>query len=41
MTDSIINGRIVMKNREVLILDEERVWHEVQIHIEEIVKQAY
>lgn len=41
VTDSIINGRIVMKNREILTLDEERIRHEAQIHMEEIVKRAY
>lgn len=41
VTDSIINGKIVMKNREVLTLDEEKVRREAQIHMEEIIKRAY
>ncbi len=41
VTDSVINGKIVMKNREVLTLDEEKVRREAQIHMEEIIKRAY
>ena len=41
VTDSIMNGKIVMKNREVLTLDEEKVRREAQIHMEEIIKRAY
>lgn len=41
VTDSIINGKIVMKNREVLTLDEEKIRREAQIHMEEIIKRAY
>ena len=41
VTDSIINGRIVMKNREVLTLDEEKIRREAQVHMEEIIKRAY
>lgn len=41
VTDSIINGKIVMKDREVLTLDEEKIRREAQIHMDEIVKRAY
>ena len=41
VTDSIIDGRIVMKNREVLTLDEEKICFEAQKHMEEIIKRAY
>lgn len=39
--DSIINGKLVMKDREVLTLDEERIRQEARIHMKEIVKRAY
>lgn len=41
VTDSIIDGKIVMKNREVLTLDEEKIRFEAQRHMEEIVRRAY
>ena len=41
VTDSVINGKIVMKDREVLTLDEEKIRREAQIHMEEIIKRAY
>ena len=41
VTDSIIDGRLVMKNREVLTLDEEKICFEAQKHMEEIIKWAY
>ena len=41
VTDSIINGKIVMKNREVLTLDEEKIRREAQTHMEEIIRRAY
>lgn len=41
VTDSIINGKLVMKNREVLTLDEEKIRFEAQKHMEEIIKRAY
>lgn len=41
VTDSIINGKIVMKNREVLTLDEEKIRREAQLHMESIIKRAY
>lgn len=41
VTDSIIDGRLVMKNREVLTLDEEKILYESRRHMEEIVKRAY
>lgn len=41
VTDSIINGRLVMKNREVLTVDEEKIRFEAQRHMEEIIKRAY
>jgi 5-methylthioadenosine/S-adenosylhomocysteine deaminase len=41
VTDSIIDGRIVMKNREVLTLDEEKIRREAQLHMESIIKRAY
>ena len=41
VTDSIIDGRLVMKNREALTLDEEKICFEAQKHMEEIIKRAY
>ena len=41
VTDSIINGKIVMKNREVLTLDEERIRFEAEKHMNDIIKRAY
>ncbi len=41
VTDSIIDGKIVMKNREVLTLDEEKIRREAQLHMESIIKRAY
>lgn len=41
VTDSIINGKIVMKDRQVLTLDEEKIRWEAQVHMEEIIKRAY
>lgn len=40
VTDSIINGKVVMKNREVLTLDEERIIAESKIKMKEIVARA-
>lgn len=40
VTDSIINGKIVMKNREVLTLDEEKIMAESKIHMKEIIRRA-
>ena len=37
----IINGKIVMKNREVLTLDEERIRFEAEKHMNDIIKRAY
>ena len=37
--DSIINGKLVMKNREVLTLDEERIRFEATQHMNEIIKE--
>ena len=39
--DSIINGKLVMKNREVLTLDEERIRFEATQHMNKIIKRAY
>ncbi len=41
VTDSIINGKLVMKDREVLTLDEEKILFEADRHMKEIVKRAY
>ena len=41
VTDSIINGKLVMKNREVLTMDEEQVMFEAKEHMEQIIKRAY
>ena len=41
VTDSIINGKIVMKNRKVLTLDEERIRFEAEKHMNDIIKRAY
>ena len=38
---SIINGKLVMKNREVLTLEEERILFEATQHLNEIIKRAY
>lgn len=40
VTDSIINGKIIMKNRQVLTLDEEKIIREAKIHADEIRKRA-
>lgn len=40
VTDSIINGKIVMKNREVLTLDEEKLMAESSVRMQEIIKRA-
>lgn len=40
ITDSIINGRLVMKNREVLTLDEERIMAEAQVHMQRMIRRA-
>lgn len=40
VTDSIIDGKIVMKDREVLTLDEERILYESKIHMDEIIRRA-
>lgn len=40
VTDSIINGKVVMKNREVLTLDEEKIMAESKIKMKEIVARA-
>ena len=37
--DSIINGKLVMKNREVLTLDEERIRFEATQHMNEIIRE--
>ena len=41
VTDSIINGKLVMKDREVLTLDEEKIMFEADWHMKEIIKRAY
>lgn len=41
VTDSVINGRIVMKNRQVLTLDQEKIRFEAERHMREIIKRAY
>ena len=41
VTDSIINGKLVMKDREVLTLDEEKIMFEADRHMKEIIKRAY
>lgn len=41
VTDSIINGKLVMKNREVLTMDEEQVMFEAKEHMEQIIKRAF
>ncbi|MTI48924.1 amidohydrolase family protein [Sporosalibacterium faouarense] len=40
VTDSIINGKIVMKNREVLTLDEEKIIAESKIKMKKIISRA-
>ena len=41
VTDSISNGKLVMKDREVLTLDEEKIMFEADRHMKEIIKRAY
>ena len=41
VTDSIINGKLVMKDREVLTLYEEKIMFEADRHMKEIIKRAY
>ena len=41
VTDSIINDKLVMKDREVLTLDEEKIMFEADRHMKEIIKRAY
>lgn len=41
VTDSIIDGKLVMKDREVLTLDEERIMYESREHMEAIIRRAY
>ena len=41
VTDSIINGKLVMKDREVLTLDEEKIMFEADRHMKEIIQRAY
>ena len=36
VTDSIINGKVVMRNREVLTLDEEKILHDAETYRQEI-----
>ena len=40
VTDSIINGKLIMENRQVLTIDEEKVLRDSQQHMREIVKRA-
>ena len=41
VTDSIIDGMLVMKDREVLTMDEEQVMYDARVHMEQIIKRAY
>lgn len=41
VTDSIIDGKLVMKDREVLTMDEAEVMYNAREHMEQIVKRAY
>lgn len=40
VTDSIINGKVVMKDREVLTLDEEKILYECSSRIKSIYERA-
>lgn len=40
VTDSIINGKVVMKDREVLTLDEEKIIAESKVKMKEIITRA-
>ena len=40
VTDSIIDGKLVMKDRQVLTLDEEQVMAEAQVHMAQCVRRA-
>ncbi|MDR1794760.1 MAG: amidohydrolase [Erysipelotrichaceae bacterium] len=41
VNDSIINGKLVMKDRRVLTMDEAEVRHQAEIHMNQIIKRAY
>lgn len=41
VTDSIIDGKIVMKDREVLTMDEEEVMYKARIHMHAIIRRAW
>lgn len=40
VTDSIINGKLVMKDRQVLTMDEEKIKRDAQQHMKTMVKRA-
>ncbi|MFV0352161.1 MAG: amidohydrolase family protein [Oscillospiraceae bacterium] len=40
VTDSIINGRMIMQNRQVLTLDEDKIMAESTSHMEQIIARA-
>ena len=40
VTDSIIDGKLVMKDRNVLTLDEEKIRYEAAVHMEQIMKRV-
>ena len=40
VTDSIIDGRLVMKNREVLTLDEEKILADARQHMDVMIRRA-
>ena len=39
VTDSVINGKVVMRNREVLTLDEEKILADAKQHMREILSR--
>ncbi|MFJ7664691.1 hypothetical protein ACIQXW_20205 [Lysinibacillus sp. NPDC097162] len=40
VTDSFVNGKILMKNREVLTLDEEKIKYESKLAMKELAIRA-
>ncbi len=39
VTDSIINGKVAMRNRQVLTLDEEKIMADAKQHLREVLSR--